>query len=116
MKKILAIVLVLCAVLTMSAAAFAEQSFDKLTLEFVPSKDADVIIVIGGISARMEGEGGDKQEHISHSSAFQPFGKTQQDEHAGEKRQVQKRRQQPVHLIFSLVNPSKMPASAQASG
>ena len=44
MKKILAIVLVLCAVLTMSAAAFAEQSFDKLTLEFVPSKDADVII------------------------------------------------------------------------
>ena len=44
MKKFLAIVLVLCAVLTMSAAAFAEQSFDKLTLEFVPSKDADVII------------------------------------------------------------------------
>ena len=44
MKKFLAIVLVLCAVCSLSSAAFAEQSFDKLTLEFVPSKDADVII------------------------------------------------------------------------
>ncbi|MDO5445718.1 MAG: PhnD/SsuA/transferrin family substrate-binding protein [Eubacteriales bacterium] len=44
MKKFLALVLVLCALCTVSSAAFAEQSFDKLTLEFVPSKDADVII------------------------------------------------------------------------
>ena len=45
MKKALALVLALCVVLTVSAVAFAEnQAFDKLTLEFVPSKDADVII------------------------------------------------------------------------
>ena len=45
MKKFLAIVLVLCALCTLSAVAFADnQHFDKLTLEFVPSKDADVII------------------------------------------------------------------------
>ena len=45
MKKFLAIVLALCALCTLSAAAFADnQHFDKLTLEFVPSKDADVII------------------------------------------------------------------------
>ena len=44
MKKFLAIVLALCAICTISSAAFAETSFDKLTLEFVPSKDADVII------------------------------------------------------------------------
>ena len=44
MKKLLALVLVVCALCTISVAAFAEQSFDKLTLEFVPSKDADVII------------------------------------------------------------------------
>ena len=45
MKKFLAIVLALCALCTLSSAAFADnQHFDKLTLEFVPSKDADVII------------------------------------------------------------------------
>ena len=45
MKKFLAIVLALCALCTLASAAFADnQHFDKLTLEFVPSKDADVII------------------------------------------------------------------------
>ncbi len=45
MKKIIAIVLAICALCSLSAVAFAEnQHFDKLTLEFVPSKDADVII------------------------------------------------------------------------
>ena len=45
MKKIVAIVLSLIMVCTLCASAFAEnQHFDKLTLQFVPSKDADVII------------------------------------------------------------------------
>ena len=45
MKKLLALVLVICALCTISVAAFADnEHFDKLTLEFVPSKDADVII------------------------------------------------------------------------
>ena len=45
MKKIIAIVLAICALCSLSAVAFADnQHFDKLTLEFVPSKDADVII------------------------------------------------------------------------
>ena len=45
MKKFIAIVLALCALCSLSAVAFADnQHFDKLTLEFVPSKDADVII------------------------------------------------------------------------
>ena len=46
MKKFLAMVLVLCALCTLSVSAFAADAthFDKLTLEFVPSKDADVII------------------------------------------------------------------------
>ena len=45
MKKIVAVVLSLIMVCTLCAAAFAEnQHFDKLTMEFVPSKDADVII------------------------------------------------------------------------
>lgn len=44
MKKFLALVLALCVICTLSAAAFADNHFEKLTLEFVPSKDADVII------------------------------------------------------------------------
>ena len=45
MKKFIAIVLALCALCSLSAVAFADnQHFDKLTLQFVPSKDADVII------------------------------------------------------------------------
>ena len=45
MKKIVAVVLSLIMVCTLCAAAFADnQHFDKLTMEFVPSKDADVII------------------------------------------------------------------------
>ena len=44
MKKIIALVLSLVMAFALCTAASAGQSFDKLTLEFVPSKDADVII------------------------------------------------------------------------
>ena len=47
MKKFIAMLLALVMVsaLFVSGSAFADnQHFDKLTLEFVPSKDADVII------------------------------------------------------------------------
>ena len=43
MKKVLVIVLALCLVMG-AAVAEATAHLDKLTLEFVPSKDADVII------------------------------------------------------------------------
>lgn len=43
MKKVLVIVLALCLVMG-AAVAEATEHLDKLTLEFVPSKDADVII------------------------------------------------------------------------
>ena len=44
MKKIIALVLTLVMAFALCATASADQKFDKLTLEFVPSKDADVII------------------------------------------------------------------------
>jgi len=47
LSRTLALVLTLACVLSLSVVAFADgekQHFDKLTLEFVPSKDADVII------------------------------------------------------------------------
>ena len=45
MKKLTVVMLVLLAVLAMAGAVLSENiHYDKLTLEFVPSKDADVII------------------------------------------------------------------------
>ena len=45
MKKIVALLLAMMMVLSVAVAASADTiKMDKLTLEFVPSKDADVII------------------------------------------------------------------------
>lgn len=45
MKKFAVLILALCAILSIATLAMAENvHYDKLTLEFVPSKDADVII------------------------------------------------------------------------
>ena len=46
LSRILCLVLVLAMAMSVAAvqAAAENQHFDKLTLEFVPSKDADVII------------------------------------------------------------------------
>ena len=46
----------------MLRADFCERKFADFAAEKDLAKDADVIIVIGGISAQMEGEGGDKAD------------------------------------------------------
>jgi Beta-glucosidase-related glycosidases len=46
----------------MLRADFCERKFADFAAEKALAKDADVIIVIGGISAQMEGEGGDKAD------------------------------------------------------